>query len=97
MKELKALIDRKTGKKVAKNPRFVKQDQAVIATLQTAGIICVETFKDFAPMARFTLRDEGKDSSPVSFKNYSLLQRRCSLITISIPCYLNTPINPFHL
>ena len=57
--ELKLLIDRKTGKKLSKNPRFVKQDQVVIATLQTAGIICVEKFKDFPQMARFTLRDEG--------------------------------------
>jgi len=32
----------------------------VIARLQTAGIICLETFKEFPQMARFTLRDEGK-------------------------------------
>ena len=31
----------------------------VIARLQTAGIICLETFKEFPQMARFTLRDEG--------------------------------------
>ena len=39
--------------------RFVKQDQVVIARLQTAGIICLETFQAFPQMARFTLRDEG--------------------------------------
>jgi len=27
--------------------------------LETAGIICLETFKDFPRMARFILRDEG--------------------------------------
>ncbi len=59
VQELKALVDRKTGKRVSKHPRFVKQDQIVIAILQTAGVICMETFKDFPPMARFTLRDEG--------------------------------------
>ena len=59
MQELKALIDKKTGKKVSKSPRFVKQDQVVIAKLQTAGVICVENYKDFPQMARFTLRDEG--------------------------------------
>jgi hypothetical protein len=32
----------------------------VIARLQTAGIICLETFKEFPQMARFTLRDEGE-------------------------------------
>ena len=57
--QLKALIDRKTGKVVTKRPRFVKQDQVMIAELQTAGVICLETFKDFPQMARFTLRDEG--------------------------------------
>ncbi|CAI8017071.1 Eukaryotic peptide chain release factor GTP-binding subunit ERF3A [Geodia barretti] len=60
IKQLLALIDKKTGKKVAQRPRFVKQDQVVIARLQTAGIICLETFKEFPQMARFTLRDEGK-------------------------------------
>ena len=32
----------------------------MIARLQTAGVICLETFKEFAAMARFTLRDEGE-------------------------------------
>ena len=32
----------------------------VIARLQTAGVICLETFKEFPQMARFTLRDEGE-------------------------------------
>ena len=59
VQELNALVDRKSGKKVARNPRFVKQDQVVIATLQTNGVICVENFKKFPQMARFTLRDEG--------------------------------------
>lgn len=59
LQQLNALIDRKSGKKVAQKPRFVKQDQVVLAVLQTAGVICLETFKQFPQMARFTLRDEG--------------------------------------
>ena len=59
LQQLKALIDRKTGKVATKRPRFVKQDQVAIAVLQTSGVICLETFKDFPQMARFTLRDEG--------------------------------------
>ena len=39
--------------------RFIKQDQVAIASLQATGIICLETFKEFPQMARFTLRDEG--------------------------------------
>ena len=38
----------------------MKQDQVCIARLRTAGTICLETFKDFPQMGRFTLRDEGK-------------------------------------
>ncbi|XP_070580082.1 eukaryotic peptide chain release factor GTP-binding subunit ERF3A-like [Ptychodera flava] len=57
---LLALVDRKSGTKSKQKPRFVKQDQIVIARLETAGVICMETFKDFPQMGRFTLRDEGR-------------------------------------
>ena len=30
--------------------------------LETAGVICLETFHDFPCMARFILRDEGKST-----------------------------------
>uniref|UniRef100_A0A6Q2Z5N3 Tr-type G domain-containing protein n=1 Tax=Esox lucius TaxID=8010 RepID=A0A6Q2Z5N3_ESOLU len=53
------LVDKKTGDKSKTRPRFVKQDQVCIARLRTAGTICLETFKDFPQMGRFTLRDEG--------------------------------------
>nr|CAB3251003.1 eukaryotic peptide chain release factor GTP-binding subunit ERF3A-like [Phallusia mammillata] len=58
IKQLLYLLDRKTGEK--KKTRFVKQDQTVIARLQTQGPVCIESFKDFAQMGRFTLRDEGR-------------------------------------
>ncbi|KAM8889877.1 eukaryotic peptide chain release factor GTP-binding subunit ERF3A [Synchiropus picturatus] len=54
------LVDKKTGEKSNMRPRFVKQDQVCIARLRAAGVICLETFKDFPQMGRFTLRDEGK-------------------------------------
>lgn len=60
IKQLLAIVDKKTGKAATQKPRFVKQDQVAIAELQTDGPICLETFKEFPPMARFTLRDEGK-------------------------------------
>ncbi|XP_068818822.1 eukaryotic peptide chain release factor GTP-binding subunit ERF3B [Capricornis sumatraensis] len=55
-----SLVDKKSGEKSKIRPRFVKQDQVCIARLRTAGTICLETFKDFPQMGRFTLRDEGK-------------------------------------
>ncbi|GAA6111633.1 G1 to S phase transition 1, like isoform X1, partial [Tachysurus ichikawai] len=54
------LVDKKTAEKSKTRPRFVKQDQVCIARLRTAGTICLETFKDFPQMGRFTLRDEGQ-------------------------------------
>lgn len=60
IKSLICLLDRKTGGRVKGKPKFVKQDQTVIARLQTSGAICLETFKDFPQMGRFTLRDEGR-------------------------------------
>ncbi|XP_035694976.1 eukaryotic peptide chain release factor GTP-binding subunit ERF3A-like isoform X1 [Branchiostoma floridae] len=61
-KVLLALVDRKTGKidQTKGRPRFIKQDNIVIARLEATGLICIETFKDFPQMGRFTLRDEGK-------------------------------------
>ncbi|XP_050548824.1 eukaryotic peptide chain release factor GTP-binding subunit ERF3A [Daktulosphaira vitifoliae] len=60
VKALICLVDRKTGLKSNMRPRFVKQDQVVIMRLECAGVVCLEEFKLFPQMGRFTLRDEGK-------------------------------------
>jgi len=53
------LIDKKTGEK-SKSPRFIKQDQIAIVRIELlGGLVCLETYKDFPQMGRFTLRDEG--------------------------------------
>lgn len=62
LQALICLVDKKTGEKSKTRPRFVKQDQVCIARLRTAGTICLETFKEFPQMGRFTLRDEGRIS-----------------------------------
>ena len=59
VKALLCLVDKKTNEKSKQRPRFVKQDQIVIMRLEAAGVICMESFKDFPQMGRFTLRDEG--------------------------------------
>jgi len=53
------LVDKKTGDKSKTRPRFVKQDQVAIMRVECAGVICMEQFKLFPQMGRFTLRDEG--------------------------------------
>lgn len=60
VKTLICLIDKKTNEKSKTRPRFVKQDQAAVMRLETAGVICLEPFKEFPQMGRFSLRDEGK-------------------------------------
>ncbi|PLW09139.1 hypothetical protein PCANC_23963 [Puccinia coronata f. sp. avenae] len=52
--------DKKTGKKSRRPPQFAKKGMKVVALLETAALISVETFKDHPQLGRFTLRDEGK-------------------------------------
>ncbi|CAH1376167.1 hypothetical protein MTP99_017543 [Tenebrio molitor] len=60
VKALICLVDKKTGDKSKTRPRFVKQDQVAIMRIECAGVICLEPFKSFPQMGRFTLRDENK-------------------------------------
>ncbi|KAK3586076.1 hypothetical protein CHS0354_033198 [Potamilus streckersoni] len=61
IKALICIIDKKTGEKTKLKPKFIKQDQIGIARLEVnGGVICMETFKEFPQMGRFTLRDEGR-------------------------------------
>lgn len=53
-------IDRKTGAKSPKKPKFVRQGDVVVATIECQGNICIEAFSDCEPLGRFSLRDEGK-------------------------------------
>jgi peptide chain release factor subunit 3 len=60
VKALLCLVDKKSGEKSKTRPRYVKQDQVAIMRLECAGVVCMEPFKEFPQMGRFTLRDEGK-------------------------------------
>uniref|UniRef100_A0A0K8TS89 Eukaryotic peptide chain release factor GTP-binding subunit n=1 Tax=Tabanus bromius TaxID=304241 RepID=A0A0K8TS89_TABBR len=60
VKALLCLVDKKTGEKSKTRPRFVKQDQVAIMRIECSGMICLEQFKLFPQMGRFTLRDENK-------------------------------------
>ena len=52
--------DKKTNKKSRKPPQFAKKGMKVIALVEAAATVCVETFKNQPQLGRFTLRDEGK-------------------------------------
>ncbi|KAI3482149.1 hypothetical protein L1887_55280 [Cichorium endivia] len=52
--------DKKTGKKSRRGPQFAKKGMKIIALVELAAPICVERFKDYPQLGRFTLRDEGR-------------------------------------
>ncbi|GBG87455.1 hypothetical protein CBR_g45513 [Chara braunii] len=58
--KLIAQIDPKTKKKMKKPVLFVKTGAVVDCRIQVAQVVCVELFKEFPQLGRFTLRDEGK-------------------------------------
>eukprot|EP01089_Gocevia_fonbrunei_P002399 TRINITY_DN12369_c0_g1_i2.p1 TRINITY_DN12369_c0_g1~~TRINITY_DN12369_c0_g1_i2.p1 ORF type:complete len:544 (-),score=167.24 TRINITY_DN12369_c0_g1_i2:170-1756(-) len=53
-------LDPKTGKPTKQKPQFVQKGGTVICHITTTQPICVETYKDFPQLGRFTIRDEGK-------------------------------------
>jgi elongation factor 1-alpha len=55
--ELTEKIDRRTGKKIEDNPKFVKAGEAAIVKLVPSKPMCVESFTEYAPLGRFAVRD----------------------------------------
>ncbi|OZC05795.1 hypothetical protein X798_07230 [Onchocerca flexuosa] len=55
--ELKEKVDRRSGKKVEDNPKFLKSGDAGIVDLIPTKPLCVETFTDYPPLGRFAVRD----------------------------------------
>lgn len=68
------MVDKKTGEKSKTRPRFVKQDQVAIMRIECYGMICLEQFKLFPQMGRFTLRDESEFALKIgSLSMYKLM------------------------
>ncbi|XP_015910058.1 elongation factor 1-alpha 1 [Parasteatoda tepidariorum] len=55
--EIKEKCDRRSGKKLEDNPKFIKSGDAAIVELVPSKPMCVETFTDFPPLGRFAVRD----------------------------------------
>ncbi len=56
-KEITQKIDRRTGKVMEENPKFIKNGDASIVKLEPSKPMCVETFTEFPPLGRFAVRD----------------------------------------
>lgn len=55
--EIKEKVDRRSGKKLEDNPKFVKSGDAAIVTLVPSKPMCVEAFSEYPPLGRFAVRD----------------------------------------
>ncbi|WWC66164.1 elongation factor 1-alpha [Kwoniella pini CBS 10737] len=55
--ELVEKIDRRTGKVMEANPKFVKSGDAAIVKLVSQKPICVESYTEYPPLGRFAVRD----------------------------------------
>lgn len=51
-KEIKEKIDRRSGKKVEDNPKFVKSGDAAIVQLVPSKPMCVESFTNYPPLGK---------------------------------------------
>mmetsp|Transcript_11560 Transcript_11560/g.23719 ORF Transcript_11560/g.23719 Transcript_11560/m.23719 type:complete len:438 (-) Transcript_11560:94-1407(-) len=50
-------MDRRSGKVLEQNPKFVKSGDACIVQLEPSKPLCVESFTEFPPLGRFAVRD----------------------------------------
>lgn len=55
--ELLQKIDRRTGKSLEDNPKFVKSGDAAIVKMIPSKPMCVEAFTEYPPLGRFAVRD----------------------------------------
>lgn len=55
--EIKSKIDRRTGKELEEEPKFIKTGDSALITLIPTKSMCVEVFQEYPPLGRFAVRD----------------------------------------
>ena len=55
--EINQKIDRRSGKVIEENPKYIKNGDASIVKLKPSKQMCVETFTEYPPLGRFAVRD----------------------------------------
>ena len=50
-------IDRRSGKVLEENPKFIKSGDAAVVEMVPSKPMCVESFSEYAPLGRFAVRD----------------------------------------
>ncbi len=56
-KNIDEKMDRRTGKTLEANPKFVKNGDACMVTMEPTKPMVVESFSDYPPLGRFAVRD----------------------------------------
>jgi elongation factor 1-alpha len=56
-KNIDQKMDRRSGKVLEENPKFVKSGDACMANLVPTKAMCVESFQEYPPLGRFAVRD----------------------------------------
>mmetsp|Transcript_22708 Transcript_22708/g.21932 ORF Transcript_22708/g.21932 Transcript_22708/m.21932 type:complete len:443 (+) Transcript_22708:70-1398(+) len=56
-KNIDEKMDRRTGKTMEENPKFVKNGDACMVTMEPSKPMVVESFSDYPPLGRFAVRD----------------------------------------
>jgi elongation factor 1-alpha len=55
--EIQSKMDRRSGKILEENPKFVKSGDAAMVIMIPSKPLCVESFNDYPPLGRFAVRD----------------------------------------
>merc|ERR1712072_886933 len=55
--DIKQKIDRRSGKVLEENPKFIKSGDAGMVTMTPSKPMCVESFQEYPPLGRFAVRD----------------------------------------
>jgi translation elongation factor EF-1alpha len=55
--ELQCKIDRRTGKELEAEPKFIKMGDAAMVKMIPTKPMCVESFTEYPPLGRFAVRD----------------------------------------
>jgi len=58
--KLLTLMDKRTGKKLEDNPKFIKSGQAAIVELSPTKPMSLEAYSEYPPLGRFAVRDMRK-------------------------------------
>lgn len=58
--KLVGMVDKASGEIKQKNPRFLPKNTTAVVEIKTLKPLCLETYKDFKELGRFTLRASGK-------------------------------------